>query len=102
MHIYIYIYIYIIIITITCNIHWMCYGVTVPGTWWLGWYIWASRTLAFNSQYISNTTEPNGDSHDASSRHLLFTDNFTKPYSHDIFYFTSYPLHSNIHYAFLN
>jgi len=34
---------------------------------------------AFNSQYISKTSEPNSD----GIRHILFIDNFTKSYSYE-------------------
>ena len=38
---------------------------------------------AFNSQHISETSETNNDGLIDSIRHLLFTDNCTKPYSHE-------------------
>ena len=61
------------------------YGVTVPGTL-------LDRVVsmgepptkrAFNSQYISETSVPNNDGLVDSTRNLLFTDNFTKPYSQE-------------------
>ena len=38
---------------------------------------------AFNSQHIPETSETNNDGRVDSIRHFLFTDNFTKPYSHE-------------------
>ena len=38
---------------------------------------------AFNSQHIPETSVSNNDGLVDSIRHLLFTDNFTKPYSHE-------------------
>ena len=38
---------------------------------------------AFNYQYISETSVTNNDGLIDSIRHLLFTDNFTKPHSHE-------------------
>ena len=38
---------------------------------------------AFNSQHIPETSVINNDGLVDSLRHLLFTDNFTKPYSHE-------------------
>ena len=42
-----------------------------------------STKRAFNSQYTSKTSEPNSDGHIDSFRYLLFTDTFTKLYSHE-------------------
>ena len=62
------------------------YGETVPG-------ILLDRVVsmgesptkrAFNSQGIPETSVTNNDGLADSIRHLLFTDNFTKPYSHEI------------------
>ena len=61
------------------------YGKTVPGTLLdrvvsMG----ASPTKrAFNSQHVPKTSVTNNYSLVDSTRHLLFTDNFTKPYSHE-------------------
>ena len=38
---------------------------------------------AFNSQHVPKTSVTNNDCLVDSIRHLLFTDNFTKPYSHE-------------------
>ena len=38
---------------------------------------------AFNSQHVPKTSVTNNDGLGDSIRHLLFTDNFTKPYSHE-------------------
>ena len=38
---------------------------------------------AFNSQHIPETSVTNNDGFVDSIIHLLFTDNFTKPYSHE-------------------
>ena len=38
---------------------------------------------AFNSQHVPETSVTNNNGLVASIRHLLFTDNFTKPYSHE-------------------
>ena len=69
------------------------YGVTVPGT--LGE---SPTKQAFNSQYISKTSVPNNDGFVDAIRHFLFTDNFTKPYSHE--HILVHLLHSNILHIF--
>ena len=38
---------------------------------------------AFNPQHVPQTSVTNNDGLVDSIRHLLFTDNFTKPYSHE-------------------
>ena len=38
---------------------------------------------AFNYQHVPKTSVTNNDGLVDSIRHLLFTDNFTKPYSHE-------------------
>ena len=38
---------------------------------------------AFNPQHVPKTSVTNNDGLVDSIRHLLFTDNFTKPYSHE-------------------
>ncbi|KAK2173955.1 hypothetical protein NP493_841g00000 [Ridgeia piscesae] len=48
---------------------------------------------AFNSQHVPKTSVTNNDGLVDSSIHLLFTDNFTKPYSQE---HLLVPLHSNI------
>ena len=61
------------------------YGETVPGTLLdrvvsMG----ESKTeRSFNSQHVPETSMTNNDGLVDSIRHLLFTDNFTKPYSHE-------------------
>ena len=63
----------------------ICYGQTVPGTLLdrvvsMG----ESQTKrAFNSQHVPKTSVTNNDGLVDSIRHLLFTDNFTKTYSHE-------------------
>ena len=43
----------------------------------------SSTTQAFNSQHIPETSVTNNDGLVDQIRHLLFTNNFTKPYSHE-------------------
>ena len=52
---------------------------------WIGWYLWASHQLnePFYSQYVPETRVINNDGLVDSIGHLLFTDKFTKPYSHE-------------------
>ncbi|KAK2178240.1 hypothetical protein NP493_552g01050 [Ridgeia piscesae] len=61
------------------------YGKTVPGTLLdrvvsMGE---SSTKRAFNSQHVPKTSVTNNDGLVDSIRHLFFTDNFTKPYSHE-------------------
>ena len=61
------------------------YGKTVPGTLpdrvvSMGE---SSTKRAFNYQYLPKPSVTNNDGLVDSIRHLLFTDNFTKPYSHE-------------------
>ncbi|KAK2177349.1 hypothetical protein NP493_604g01048 [Ridgeia piscesae] len=61
----------------------ICYDKTVPGTL-LGRVVSMGETKrAFNSQHVPKTSVTNNDGLVDSIRHLLFTDNFTKPYSHE-------------------
>ena len=57
------------------------------GPCWIEWYLTIYgrvTTQAFNSQYIIfESSVPNNDGHVDSIRHILFTDNFTKPYLHE-------------------
>ena len=61
------------------------YGLTVPGTLLVRVVSTGKSPTkrAFNYQYISKTTVSNNDGHDVSISHLLFTNNCTKPYSHE-------------------
>ena len=63
----------------------ICYGKTVPGTLPdRGVSMGESSTKrAFNSQHVPKTSVINNDGLVESIRHLLFTDNFTKPYLHE-------------------
>ena len=61
------------------------YGKTIPGSL-LDRVVSMGESptkRAFNSQHISKTSVTNNDGLVDSIRHLLFTDNFTKPYSHE-------------------
>ena len=61
------------------------YGVTVLGTL-LHKVVSIGESpakRAFNSQYISETSVQNNHGLVGSIRHLLLTDNLTKPYSHE-------------------
>ena len=61
------------------------YGETVPGTL-LDRVVSMGESpskRAFNSQYVPETSVTNNDGLVDSIRHLLFPDNFTKPYSHE-------------------
>ena len=61
------------------------YGETVPGTL-LDRVVSMGESptkRAFNSQHIPETSVTNNDGLVDSIRHLLFTDNFTKPYPHE-------------------
>ena len=61
------------------------YGETVPGTL-LDRVVSMGESptkRAFNSQHVPKTSVTNNDGLVDSIRHLLFTDNFTKPYSHE-------------------
>ena len=63
----------------------ICYVETVPGTL-LDRVVSrgeSPRKRAFNCQHVSETSGTNNDGLVDSIRHLLFTDNFTKPYSHE-------------------
>jgi hypothetical protein len=63
----------------------ICYGKTVPGTL-LDRVVSMGESptkRAFNSQHVPKTSVTNNDGLVDSIRHLLFTDNFTKPYSHE-------------------
>ena len=66
------------------------YGKTVPGTYWTGWLVSMGESdaesptkRAFNSQHVPKTSVTNNDGLVDSIRHLLFTDSFTEPYSHE-------------------
>ena len=58
----------------------ICYGETVPGTL-LDRVVSTGESRAFNSQHVSETSVTNNDGLVESIRHILVTDNFTKPYS---------------------
>ena len=61
------------------------YGKTIPGTL-LDRVVSMGESptkRAFNSQHIPETSVTNNDGLVDSIIHLLFTDNFTKPYSHE-------------------
>ena len=61
------------------------YGKTVPGTL-LDRVVSTGETpikRAFNSQHVPKTSVTNNDGLVDSIKHFLFTDNFTKPYSHE-------------------
>ena len=63
----------------------ICCGETVPGTL-LDRVVSRSESSskqAFNSQHVPETSVTNNDCLVDSIRHHLFTDNFTKPYSHE-------------------
>ena len=63
----------------------ICYGKTVPGTL-LDRVVSMGESptkRALNSQHVPKTSVTNNDGLVDSIRHLLFTDNFTKPYSHE-------------------
>ena len=65
--------------------HFIFYGETVPGTL-LDTVVSKGESpskRAFNSQHIPETSMTNNDGLVDSNRHLLFTDNFTKLYSHE-------------------
>ena len=54
------------------------------------WFMFYGKTVgesptkrAFNSQHVPETSVTNNDDLFDSIRHLLFTDNFTKPYSQE-------------------
>ena len=60
------------------------YGETVPGTM-LDRVVSVGESpskRAFNSQHVPENSVTNNDGLDDWISHLLFTDNFTKPYSH--------------------
>ena len=62
----------------------LCYGEAVPGTL-LDRVVSMDESpsnRAFNYQHVPENTVTNDGLVD-SIRHLLFTDNFTKPYSHE-------------------
>ena len=61
------------------------YGKTVPGTL-LDRVVSIGESptkRAFHSQHVPKTSVTNNDGLVDSIRYLLFTDNFTKPYSHE-------------------
>ena len=58
------------------------YGKTVPGTLLVSMGESPTKRV-FNSQHVPKTSVTNNDGLVDSIRHLLFTDNFTKPYSHE-------------------
>ena len=63
----------------------ICYGETVTGTL-LDRVVSTDESpskRAFNSQYVPESSVTNNDGLVDSIRHLLFTDNFTNPYSHE-------------------
>ena len=63
----------------------ICYGKTVPGTL-LDRVVSMGESPTkrpFNAQHVPKTSVTNNDGLADSIRHLLFTDNFTKPYSHE-------------------
>ena len=63
----------------------ICYGETVPETL-LDRVVSMGESpskRAFNSQHVPETSVTNNGGFVDSIRHLLFTDNFTKPYSHE-------------------
>ena len=63
----------------------ICYGETVPGTR-LDMVVSMGESpskRAYNSQHVPETSVIHYDGIVDSIRHLLFTDNFTKPYSHE-------------------
>ena len=61
------------------------YGETVPGTLLDRMVSMGESPIkrAFNSQHIPETSVTNNDGLVDSIRHLLYTDNITKPYSHE-------------------
>ena len=60
-------------------------GVTLPGTLLIREVSMGESPIkgAFRSQHISEMTVPNNDGLIDLIMYLLFTDNFTKPYSHE-------------------
>ena len=63
----------------------ICYGEMVPGTL-LDRVVSMGESPSkrdFNSQHVPETSLTNNDGLVDLIRHLLFTDNFTKPYSHE-------------------
>ena len=52
---------------------------------WIGFYLWVSHQLnePLSVPNVPKTSVTNNDGLVDSIRHLLFTDNFTKPYSHE-------------------
>ena len=61
------------------------YGKTVPGTLLDRLVSMGDSPTkrAYNSQHVPKTSVTNTDGLVDSIRHLLFTDNFTNPYSHE-------------------
>ena len=69
----------------------ICYGETVPGTL-LDRVVSMGESpskRAFNSQHVPESSVTNNDSLVDSIRHLLFTDSFTKSYSHEHLHYAS-------------
>ena len=63
----------------------ICYGETVPGTLLDRVVSMCDSSIkrAFNYQHIPETSVTNNDGLVDAIRHLLFTDNLIKPYTHE-------------------